>query len=459
MPRPSAPRPRSARPSGTIPAQQQRSRETERRLLAAFRDVIVRSGVADATVAEICREAGVAVGTFYGRFRDKDALLTAFFAGYYRQPTAELEAAFPLEAWRGRPVAEIVAAWIDHRVESFRERRAQIRAVLTYTRSHPDPAFRAAAAEFSALVIDRFTSLLEGVRRRHRTSRATAGGGLRGLDRRGPAQGAHPLWQIRSPALAIAEDELVPELTRLARGYLELPAPGELRVGVIAWVFVLYVGFLMPFMAWRSSRKVKRGAKLPPRMKLYASLAVSQAVLLAFAWITARFQGIELFPMPEIHLSDAFIGVAWVALKSLRLWSVLRRPEAMSRRRVGRHLAPRSPREVAGYAGLLTITAVAEEAAYRGVLFQIGLFATGSFWIAGLASAVVFGLGHLTQGRRPAVVAGIIGFGNQVIVLLTGSLWVVIAAHFAYDLLAGLAMGRVGRWRGSGQNGRSRADR
>lgn len=213
----------------------------------------------------------------------------------------------------------------------------------------------------------------------------------------------------------------------------------------VTWLFVLYVGLFLPFAAWRSSRKVAGARELPPRTKLYASTAVFEATLLAFAWITARLQGIELFPVPEIHLADAAIGVAWVAVKWLRLSWVLRRPEAMKRRRAFRHLAPGSPREVAGYVGLISVVAVAEEAAYRGVLFQLGLMVTGSFWVAGVASAAVFGLTHLTQGRRPAVVAGVIGFGNQVIVLLAGSLWVVIAAHFAYDVLAGLVVGRVRR--------------
>ena len=211
---------------------------------------------------------------------------------------------------------------------------------------------------------------------------------------------------------------------------------------LVAWLFVLCVGVLTPFMGWRSSRQVKGRAELPPRASLYASAAVFQGALFAFAWITAHQQGIELFPVPEIHLSDAAIGVAWVAVKWLRFRFVLRRPEAMRRRRLLRHLAPRSPGELAGYIGLVSAAAVAEEAAYRGVLFQLGLLLTGSFWVAGLASALVFGLGHLPQGRRGAVVAGVLGFGNQVIVLLTGSLWVVIASHFAYDVLAGLAAGR-----------------
>ncbi len=216
-------------------------------------------------------------------------------------------------------------------------------------------------------------------------------------------------------------------------------------MSTVAWLFVLYVGLFLPYAAWRSSRRAERLPELPPRARLYASSAFFQGTLLAFAWITARLQGIQLFPVPEIGAPDAVIGLAWVAIKYLRFWSVRRRPEALDRRRMLRHLAPRSGREVAGYVGLVTVAAVAEEAAYRGVLFQLGLHASGSFWIAGLASAVVFGLGHLTQGRRPAAIAGALGFGNQVVVLLTGSLWVAIAAHFAYDILVGLAVGRVER--------------
>lgn len=215
-------------------------------------------------------------------------------------------------------------------------------------------------------------------------------------------------------------------------------------MSVVAWLFVLYVGLFLPYAAWKSSRKAERLPKLPPRTKLYASTVLFEVTLLAFAWITAGREGIELFPVPRIGPSDALVGVAWVGIKYLRLWTVLRRPEAVGRRRMLRHLAPRSHREVAGYVGMVTVAAVAEEAAYRGVLFQLGLFATGSFWLAGLASAAVFGLGHLTQGRRPAAVAGALGLGNQVVVLLTGSLWVAIAAHFTYDVLAGLAVGRLG---------------
>ncbi len=226
MSRSGAPRASRTPSSGIIPARQGRSRDTENRLLSAARDVIVRSGVPNATVAEICRVAGVAVGTFYGRFRDKDALLAAFFADYYRRAAVDLDAAFPLDAWRGRPVAEIVAAWVEHRVEGFRERRALTRAILTYTRTHGDPAFRAAAAEFSALVIDRFASLLTGSsdgigHPAPRRAAVIVVSAVEALLKEMALYG-----EVRSRALAIADDELIPELTRLARGYLELPTAG-----------------------------------------------------------------------------------------------------------------------------------------------------------------------------------------------------------------------------------------
>lgn len=215
--------PRDTAPGGTIPARQQRSRDTEARLLLAAEEVFARSGVPGATVAEICRTAGVAVGTFYGRFRDKNALLAAFFTDHFRRAAEALEADFSIERWRGRPVGEILGAWVRSRVERFRERRAVARAILTYTRTHPDPAFRAAVADYSALVVDRFAALLEGSADgvRHASPRRAAVivvSTVEALLKEIALYG-----EVRSPALAIADEELVPELTRLTRGYLESP--------------------------------------------------------------------------------------------------------------------------------------------------------------------------------------------------------------------------------------------
>jgi len=221
--------PGATAPGGTIPARQRRSRDTEARLLSAAEEVFVRAGVPGATVAEICRTAGVAVGTFYGRFRDKNGLLAAYFGDYYRRAAEALEADFSTERWRGRPVAEIVDAWVRSRADVYRRRRALIRAILTYTRAHPDPSFRAAVSDFSALTVDRFTSLLEGSADgvRHSNARRAAVVVVSVVEALLKELALY--GEVRSRALAIADDELVPELTRLARGYLEIPPLGEPR--------------------------------------------------------------------------------------------------------------------------------------------------------------------------------------------------------------------------------------
>ncbi len=61
----------------TTAPKQQRSRETEQRLLAAAEELIAERGLAGLSIAELVRRAHSSVGSFYGRFGDKDGLLRA----------------------------------------------------------------------------------------------------------------------------------------------------------------------------------------------------------------------------------------------------------------------------------------------------------------------------------------------------------------------------------------------
>ena len=60
--------------------QQARSQQKLDRILAAAREVVSEQGFELATINEITARAGVAVGTFYTRFENKDALLHALHA-------------------------------------------------------------------------------------------------------------------------------------------------------------------------------------------------------------------------------------------------------------------------------------------------------------------------------------------------------------------------------------------
>src|SRR5260370_36989335 len=54
---------------------QEQSAETRRRIIAAARELFIRRGYGQATIAQIAETAGVAVETVYATFRNKAALL------------------------------------------------------------------------------------------------------------------------------------------------------------------------------------------------------------------------------------------------------------------------------------------------------------------------------------------------------------------------------------------------
>jgi membrane protease YdiL (CAAX protease family) len=76
------------------------------------------------------------------------------------------------------------------------------------------------------------------------------------------------------------------------------------------------------------------------------------------------------------------------------------------------------------------------------VIFGLFYRLTESFWIAAGISSAVFAFNHLVQGWISAGTVFIIALGFHLLVFFTGGLYAAIAAHFIYDLLAGLFYGR-----------------
>jgi AcrR family transcriptional regulator len=216
-------------PAGVIPARQARSRRTVERLLRAADALFVERGIAEVGVAELAARAGVAVGTFYGRFADKEAFLQAWFDASYARGTTQLDAAaLRAEAADATPAA-LVRAYVAARARAYRERRAVLRAVGAYARAHDDPHLHRRRAELGALATRALGELVA-------PALAAAGRG-RG---RAPEERAlaFAVWLVaatlqdaivfadrRSPTLRLTDDELVDELTRAVLGYLGLEPP------------------------------------------------------------------------------------------------------------------------------------------------------------------------------------------------------------------------------------------
>lgn len=70
---------------------QARSRQTREQIVNAGRELFARKGYQRAGVKEIARAAGVAVGSFYAYFPDKQALFLEITEGYYREIFARIQ--------------------------------------------------------------------------------------------------------------------------------------------------------------------------------------------------------------------------------------------------------------------------------------------------------------------------------------------------------------------------------
>ena len=110
-------------------------RKTKEEVLEEFRcasiqdaamSVIARKGSADATMQEIAAEAGIAKGTIYAYFRDRDELLTKTAARAYERLVAELDSAFDAPGSLDARLTGVVL----RQLQFFDEHRELFRAYL-----------------------------------------------------------------------------------------------------------------------------------------------------------------------------------------------------------------------------------------------------------------------------------------------------------------------------------------
>lgn len=98
-------------------------------------------------------------------------------------------------------------------------------------------------------------------------------------------------------------------------------------------------------------------------------------------------------------------------------------------------MAPGDAREWGLLLGIvLPVVALFEEALFRGAL--IGVFAVGLAvdpWLLAVASSVAFGLAHSAQGRIGIAVTGLLGLGLAGLFVVSGSLLLVIVAHYVVN--------------------------
>ena len=215
--------------------------------------------------------------------------------------------------------------------------------------------------------------------------------------------------------------------------------------GPVTWAFVLLLAVLLPIVAYRQHRAMTAGALAPPaRPTLYLSALATHGLLLT--GIVACIVADKLWLFPPFTVDTRNIAAAAVALAIglLLLVERLRVSDAVARERT-RLIAPRTTREYAMFCGIAVSAGIVEQLAYRGVLFSFLFWYTGNFLAAAGLAAIPFGLVHLFQGWRSAIVVIVIALRDQILVALTGTLVFAIVIHIIHDVIAGTVLMRRAR--------------
>lgn len=98
----------------TFTPKQARSQQTQERLLRATRELLEETDFETLTIQQIATRAGCSVGTFYGRFKSKDAILPFLLEMHYAEMEEEVDELFAEEKWRVAPLAKRVNAVVDY---------------------------------------------------------------------------------------------------------------------------------------------------------------------------------------------------------------------------------------------------------------------------------------------------------------------------------------------------------
>lgn len=232
--------------------------------------------------------------------------------------------------------------------------------------------------------------------------------------------------------------------------------PAVIEPGIMSWLFLATLLGALPVAVLAQQRRLAlTGPEAVPldRRTVYASAVITHAFILLGAWLTIRELAASVIPMRVPGPVD--YGIAALALAAgLVPLAMTSWVDDHARERAAL-IAPRTAREFAGFAGVAVSAGIAEEIAYRCVLFALLAHVLGNWWAAGIVGGAAFGIVHMFQGWRSAVVAAALGVIAQVTLGLTGSVLLIIAVHILHDLIAGIVISR--RARGASPGGHSLA--
>ena len=217
----------------------------------------------------------------------------------------------------------------------------------------------------------------------------------------------------------------------------------------IVLIFVV-LGVIVPWRGRAKMRQILAKPRVEPaeRLSLYASTIAFQwvAVVIASwrAWADG-FTSLELGLVISDWIPILALCVLGTAVIAALQWLNLRRMgRSASRFRaplqaVAERILPQNRTELIPFFALAVTAGVCEEFLYRGFAMAAVLRWGLPGWLAVAASAILFGLAHLYQGRGGLAATSILGLLFGVTRIIFVSLIPVMFWHIGVDMVAGVA--------------------
>lgn len=225
--------------------------------------------------------------------------------------------------------------------------------------------------------------------------------------------------------------------------------PFVFEINPAGWSHLAYFGLLIPLLVVRGRMKIRDTQKpLPNRLRHFQTTSSSLVMFAAISLLVARAEWIELFPRTWPPLLAVLAGVVML-VTTVALMRPRWRRAVEHRTPVGArvlHLCmPANGVERAWWIAVSVLAGISEEITWRGVQTALLSNLIGRLWIAAIICAISFGLAHMVQGWKSSAIIVFFALGFQVLVWLSGSLYVAMVVHIAYDITAGLSYGRLGK--------------
>lgn len=143
----------------TLEPQQERSRESLRKLTKAAAEVLGQHGVEGTTIPRIAQHAGMTPGSVYRRFRDKEALLEAVVLGILQRQEERSKTGLTPAAAAQIPLPVFAEQVISGMVLTYRMNAALLRAMWHFVQSKSRTPFWKKATKLEMRSYERVVEL------------------------------------------------------------------------------------------------------------------------------------------------------------------------------------------------------------------------------------------------------------------------------------------------------------